>query len=111
MILLYGFLLVYTLWIFYLAVMNLKRVKESKGLTKEAKFLGVPTLIVGLIIDNIANNTVFALLFLDATNDVKELVTGRLKRYVAGQEGWRKKQAQWWARALLDDFDPSGRHV
>lgn len=37
-----AFLTVYALWIFYLAVMNLKRANDAGKLSKPAKFFGTP---------------------------------------------------------------------
>lgn len=108
MILLQGFALLYATWIFYLAVMNLKRAKDAGKLTMPAKVMGYPVLFVGLALDCLLNLTVCTFLFADLPRE--GLVTQRLKRLVAG-DGWRAALARWFAVHLLDDFDPSGRHV
>ena len=105
----YAFGLTYALWVFYLAVMALRRAKLSGTLSKTALWLGTPLLFIGLLLDFIANMTVFTVLMLDLPKET--LVTYRLKRYAYGEDGWRKRFAQWFAHTLLDDFDPSGKHI
>lgn len=109
--LLYSLLLVYLLWLFYLAVMNLKRARDDGTISRVALWLGYPILVVGLLLDWLVNVLIFTVLFLDAPGEPYELVTGRLKRHAYGPEGWRRKFARWFADHLLDPFDPSGRHV
>ena len=48
---LYGFLPMYALWIFYLAVMNLKRARDAGLLNLTAKCLGYPILIAGVAVE------------------------------------------------------------
>ena len=108
MLFLQGFALLYATWIFYLAVMNLKRAKDAGKLTLPAKVMGYPVLFVGLALDCLLNMTVCTFLFLELPKE--GLVTARLKRLAAG-DGWRKVVAIWFAVNLLDTFDPSGRHV
>lgn len=101
---------VYVLWVFYLAVMNLKRAKDAGTISRMALWLGYPILLVGLLLDWMVNVVVFTALFVELPATFTELVTGRLKRH-AYQPGWRSSLAEWFAEHLLDDFDPSGRHV
>lgn len=103
-------LLFWGTWIFYLAIMNLKRVKELHGLTGAAYVFGIPTLAIGLVMDWTLN-VFLTLFFLDIPRTPGELVTGRLKRYAYGSNGWRKNVAIWLTNGLLDDYDPSGKHV
>jgi len=103
-----AFLTVYALWVFYLAVMNLKRANDAGKLSKPAKFFGTPVLVIGYVLDFVSN-LIFTLPFLDFPRETT--VTARLKRYAAGPDGWRKRAALWFADDMLDDFDPSGRHI
>ena len=73
----YGFMLIYALWLFYLAVMNLKRVKDAGKLTKAALILGYPILIVGYVLDFISNILVMTVLLLELPREL--LVTPALK--------------------------------
>jgi hypothetical protein len=107
-------LLIYATWFFFLAVMNLARAKRAGTLSKPALVMGMPILWVGLCVDCLCNLTAACLVFLDLPREW--LVTQRLKRYAydaAGDAaaGWRADLARWFAKNLLDDFDPSGKHV
>lgn len=104
-----AFALVYALWVFYLAVMNLKRVKDMGKLGKVALVLGTPILIVGLVLDLLANVLVFSVLLLEIPQETT--VTARLKRHKRESTGWRLRVTNWFASELLDSFDPSGVHV
>tara|TARA_R110000822_G_scaffold9207_16_gene35898 strand:+ start:134 stop:481 length:348 start_codon:yes stop_codon:yes gene_type:complete len=98
----------YALWIFYLAVMNLKRAKDAGQLTTTAKALGYPVLIVGYVLDCFVNSTVMTVLLLEIPQETT--VTSRLSRHLNEGEGWRKSIAAW-AAPLLDPYDPSGKHL
>lgn len=102
-----GFALIYVLWLFYLAVMNLKRANDAGTLTNTAYYLGLPILIVGYTLDVIANILPVSVLFLEFPREL--VVTARLSRHISG-EGWRSDLAKWFCRNLLDQFDPSGCH-
>lgn len=98
----------YLLWIFYLAVMNLKRVRDIGGLTRTTIILGTPILILGYIIDFICN--VFFLTFILLELPQETTVTARLKRHNRTSTGWRKAVATWF-EPIVDPFDPSGNHI
>ena len=102
-----GLLLLYALWIFYLAVMSLKRARDAGLLTKTAKAFGLPVLFVGLALDFAANVLVMTVLLLELPRETT--VTARLKRHNQGA-GWRSSIARW-AEPLLDPYDPSGNHI
>ena len=106
---LFALLSMYVLWIFYLAVMNLKRARDNGSLTRVALFLGFPIAYLGLFIDFLVNVLILPVLFLDLPKEW--LVTSRLIRYWDGEDGWRKDLAHWYAVNLLDTFDPSGKHI
>lgn len=106
--LLVSFVLIYALWIFYLAVMNLSRVQRQGKLVKLAYVFGMPVLIIGLILDFLTNVIVMTPLLLEFPKETT--VTARLKRHNATSTGWRKKVAVWF-EPLLDPFDPTGNHI
>lgn len=99
--------LVYALWVFYLALMNLKRAKDAGTLRPWARRLGAPVLLLGYLLDVAVNLLVMTLLMAEAPREW--LVTDRLKRHRVGS-GWRASLARWMCRDLLDAFDPSGCH-
>lgn len=105
--------LTYFLWVLYLAVMNLKRVKDTVGLPPEANALGSPLLVLGLIVDLLVNVLVMTPLLLELPREW--LVTARLKRHnkSAGTSllaRWRRWVAHRF-EPILDPFDPSGDHI
>ena len=108
MILLEAIGLMYLTWLFFLAVMNLKRAKDAGTISRVALFFGYPILFVGLLLDCLCNLTVCTLMFAELPQE--GLVTARLKR-LEPDSGWRGRLARWWATELLDTFDPSGVHV
>lgn len=105
---LYALLASYGLFVFYLAVMNLKRVRDLNQLTLFSKIFGYPTLFIGLVLDFIVNSTVCTLLFLEIPQEFT--VTSRLKRHKNESTGWRQAIAKWF-EPTLDPFDPSGDHI
>lgn len=106
--LVYFIVLFYAVWVFYLAVMNLKRAKDAGTLTKTAFLLGQPVLYVGLLLDFVANLTLMTVILLELPREV--LVTARLKRHIKGT-GWRSTVAFWFGLHILNAFDPSGNHL
>jgi uncharacterized membrane protein YhaH (DUF805 family) len=96
----------YVLWVVYLAVMNLKRVRDAGNLSRAALVLGVPVLIAGLLVDLFCN-VLLSVILLELPRETT--VTARLKRHNQGT-GWRKTVAGWF-EPILDPFDPSGNHI
>jgi hypothetical protein len=107
MIALYMLGSIYVLWVFYLAVMNLKRARDNNALTKTAYWLGMPIFLLGYAIDIAVNIFVLPIIFLELPRET--LVTSRLKRLIK-TTGWRSNLAKWFCKNLLDAFDPSGCH-
>lgn len=103
-----SFITFYLLWIFYLSVMNLKPVKDTGGLNKTCLYLGMPVLIIGLLLDLIANVFIMSLILLELPKETT--VTKRLKRHKRESTGYRLKIAEWF-ESILDAFDPSGDHI
>ncbi len=98
----------YILWILYLAVMNLARVRDLGQLSTASYVLGYPVLVVGLILDFILNVFVMTILLLELPKETT--ITARLKRHNR-DGGWRGKITQKIFEPILDPFDPSGDHV
>ncbi len=99
---------VYSMWVLYLAIMNLKRAKDAGTISNAALFLGYPLLAIGLFLDFIGNITIFSLLTLSLPKEL--LMTGHMDRLIAEDNGWRKVVSLWICHNLLDEFDPSGCH-
>ena len=98
----------YTLWVVFLAVMNLKRAKEAGKLSKTALVLGTPLLWLGYALDTFVNVTLMTVVMLELPREF--LVTDRLARHHRESQGWRLKVVLWF-EPLLDPYDPSGDHV
>ena len=85
------------LWVFYLAVMNLKRARDAGTLTKPALVL--------------VNVVVASVLFLEPPHYQRPTLSARLGYHLRYSSNWRYKLSLWIVRNLLDSFDPSGKHV
>lgn len=103
-------LFLWVFWYIYLIVMGLYRAKLDGRLTWPVKILGAPALLVGYIVDIIAQYTIATIVFRDWPAKGEHLVTDRLQRYMANPGGIRYRKAKWICEHLLDPFDPTGRH-
>jgi hypothetical protein len=108
MIAAWALVLVYGLWVFYLAVMNLQRARNAGTLDVWAYRFGLPVFVVGWLLDFVVNIAVLSFIMLEPPREL--LVTSRLKRHIATGTGWRCSMARWVCSNLLDAFDPSGCH-
>lgn len=99
--------LIYALWVYYLAVMCLKRVNDVLPLSGATRVAALTVLWPGYALDFLTNMTVMTVLLLELPHEA--LVTARLKRH-ASNETWRGFVCSWICLTLLDRFDPSGCH-
>jgi hypothetical protein len=98
----------YALYVFYAAVMNIKRVRDAGKLTWMGKALGYPTLVIGLLLDLFVNLTLMTLVLLELPRELT--VTSRLKRHHKESKGWRLAVVKFF-EPVLDPLDPSGDHI
>jgi uncharacterized membrane protein YhaH (DUF805 family) len=98
----------YALFVFYAAVMNIKRVRDQGKLSWFGKVLGYPTLLVGLVLDLIVNVLVMTVLLLELPQELT--VTSRLKRHKRDGSGWRLSVVLFF-EPVLNPLDPSGVHI
>jgi hypothetical protein len=98
----------FRLWVFYLAVMSLQRLRDSSGLDKRNKALGSVALVIGYLLDAYVNIFVMSVLLLEFPRELT--VTARLKRHNLSGKGWGKRVALWF-EPILDPHDPSGDHI
>jgi hypothetical protein len=98
----------YALYVFYAAVMNIKRVRDAGKLTWVGKALGYPTLVIGLLLDLFVNLTLMTLVLLELPRELT--VTARLKRHHKESTGWRLAVVKFF-EPVLDPLDPSGDHI
>lgn len=108
MIAVYTVLAVWLLWVFYVAVMRLKMVRDAGQLTLGMKVFGYPALLVGYTLDLAVNVVLASLVFAERPREWT--LSERLWRLSIGPEGWRQQRALWWRREFLDAIDPSGIH-
>lgn len=97
-------LLINMTWIYYVAIMRLKYVRDT--LNPVAKVMGYMGLAVGFPLD-ILLNLFFSIVLLDMP---KEVTLSRHLSRLNDDTGWRGKAARWICANLLDPFDPSGAH-
>jgi hypothetical protein len=98
----------YALYVFYAAVMNIKRVRDAGKLTWVGKALGYPTLVIGLVLDLFVNLTLMTIVLLELPREFT--VTARLKRHHKESTGWRLAVVKFF-EPVLDPLDPSGDHI
>lgn len=99
--------LIYALWVYYLAVMCLKRANDHLPLFGATRIAAMSVLWPGYLLDFLTNMFVMTVLLLELPREW--LVTARLSRH-SRDDGWRGVLSRWVCSALLDRFDPSGCH-
>lgn len=103
----------YVLWVYYLAVMNLKRSIDAGTAPAPMKWLGYIVVLPPAVLLDWLVNVALSLPMLDMPAWWGELVTGRLKRYAYEPQyfgTWRQTFAINFA-LILDAADPSGKHI
>lgn len=104
-------LVVHLLWVYFVAVMHLKHLKDDGKLTGGVKVMGYPALIVGLVLDLIVHIIIGSVLFLELPARSEWTLSARLWR-LSNQDSntWRKRLALFLRQSLLDPVDPAGIH-
>lgn len=98
-----GYILV--CWVWYLAVMHLKR--QRAQLSSSVRVMGQIVLGIGLVLDLVLTLVIGTIVFLDPPRETS--ATARLSRYF-GRDDWRGSIARWICSSLLDPFDPEAPH-
>lgn len=107
MILLTLYISVIFTWVFYLALMNLKRNREELSIV--TKIFAYPMIVIGVSSDVLFNFFWGSILFLELPKEW--LMTTRLKRHLNDhKKDWRDRNANWFCRHFLNPFDPTGNH-
>lgn len=117
--LLYAVVSLYLLWVFYLAVMSLARVKKASGLNTDSEQLGTLLLLIGYLLDFNANIGVMTVLLLEWPRETT--VTSRLRRHNHPVDEslpllprllahWRLGVVRKF-EPILDPYDPGGDHI
>lgn len=98
----------YALWVCYLALMNVYRVKREGKIKRVQLVLAAPLMIVGGVLDVVFNLVVGTVLLLDVPKEWT--LSARLARLIKIDAGWRGTVAEKVGTYLLHDFDPTGSH-
>jgi len=95
-------------WVFYLAVMNLKR-NHAKfdNISRHVKYAAYHALIIGYPLDVSINLIVGTAAFRERPKEW--LFSNRLER-MKKATGWRRKRATYFCDNWLNPFDPTGKH-
>jgi len=108
----YALAAIYGLWFFYLAIMNLKRAKDAGTMTPFAKVFAYGIAVPGFLLDIAVNVVIGTVLFLELPHYKRLTLSARMSyHYVPRSTAWRSRLAHWFARNLLDPYDPSGKHI
>jgi hypothetical protein len=108
MLIIYTVLSFYIMWVFYLAVMNLKRVRDEKKLTPLVTAVASPLIASAIALDVLLNVIVLTVVFMEIPKEYT--ISQRLRRYNNTEKGYRLKVAKFMEQ-FLDPFDPSGEHI
>ena len=106
-------LLPYMVWVLFLAIMSLYRAHLAGRLPRQTKPFAYPLVVVGFVADWALNWTWASVVFDELPKSRKELVTDRLKRYMAAgsfdavNQTYRYRRAKLFCKTFLDLFDPS----
>lgn len=104
----FSLLALWSLWVLFLATMNLKQSNDAGQLKGFALWAGYTVLAVGLVVDLIVQITVATVLWLELPRELT--VSERVARLCREGHGWRLGLALWFRHALLAPFDRSGGH-
>ena len=99
------------LWAFYalyVLVMGVYRAKLAGRLEGAPLVLLSPFVVIGAVMDVVCNLTIATVVFVEPPREW--LVTKRLQRHHASNDGWRTVLAAYVCDRLLDPFDPTGNH-
>ena len=104
-------IILWTLWILYVAMMHIERVIEISDIPWQAKMLVLPTLWIFHVVEFVANVIVCTIVFLDLPRE--RMVTHRLRRYRDNPDkykAWRLKVV-YFIKPMLNPFDHRGDHI
>jgi hypothetical protein len=102
--------LLYWLWVHYLAIMNLQRVRDAGKLTNAARIFGTIVALFGKALNIFLNFTLFSLVVWDLPREL--MITSHLNRILLDTTApaWKRSLCTWICTQLLDAFDPTGAH-
>lgn len=98
------------LWLYFVAAMRLREMRDAKLLTKSQRVMGSILLAEGLFLDLLVHWLIGTVVFLEFPARKEYTLSRRLWRLSNGPEGWRKRWATAIRHELLDTADPEGIH-
>lgn len=104
------FIAIKQLWLYFVAAMRLREVRDAKALTKAQRVLGSILLFEGLLLDLLVHWFIGTILFLELPARKEYTLSRRLWRLSNGPAGWRQRLAIKIRTELLDAIDPEGIH-
>ncbi|MDQ0084594.1 hypothetical protein J2W35_004963 [Variovorax boronicumulans] len=110
LILLCVFIATKQLWLYFVAAMRLREMRDAKLLTKTQRVMGSILLFEGLVLDLLVHWVVGTIVFLEFPARKEYTLSRRLWRLSNGEDGWRKRLATTIRNELLDSADPEGIH-
>ena len=128
--LLFAVVYMWPFYVFYVLIMAVYRAKLAGRLCGFSLLLLYPFVLVAALVDVLCQLTIASVIFLELPRTcwqsttvtiwrwsfnvtylyVEPLVTTRLKRLHASDDGWRTALAAYVCQNLLDPFDPTGDH-
>ena len=109
-IILGAFFAIKQLFLYFVAAMRLREVRDSQTLTKEQRVIAAVLVCEGLLLDLLVHLTIGTILFLELPARKEYTLSRRLWRLSNGPDGWRKSLALAIRTRLLDSMDPEGVH-
>lgn len=115
-----SFGILYATWLFFTAIMRLREMKDAGKLTLTGTpvnyALAMPALVIGLVLDALANWIFFTVIGLELPKPKEVLSTWRMNRWYRSTDKsmlarWRHGVAVFFGVQILDDIDPSGKHI
>lgn len=101
------------LWVFfylYVLVMAFYRLHLDHRLVGWLRIAAWPVVVIGYLVDLLANWTLATIAFQELPRRPLELVTDRLQRYMKTPGSRNYQWAHWLCTSLLDPLDPTGAH-
>lgn len=102
MIILFYLSLIFITWTFFLAVMHLRIIRDTIGFTKVNIIPAYTVLVIGLILDATLN-LAMSIPLLDMPKEM--LLTGKFKRLIKEDIGWRGDVAEFLCQHFLIPAD------
>ena len=97
----------FLLWVFFLAIMKLRDVRDAGKLNGQAKYPAYFVLAIGYFLDFAVNTIPATILFLELPQELT--VSERTKRH-RDEVGFRGDMSRWLRKGFLAIADSSGGH-